>query len=65
MALGAARLDVVLMVMREALTLVAAGVVLLFNLTPTDPVTLVMATTILIAVASFRGLPARTPCVTN
>lgn len=79
MALGANRLNVVVMVMREALTLVAVGAtlglvgavvtarlassqisVLLFNMTPTDPLTMAMATVILGTVALFAAyLPAR------
>lgn len=79
MALGASRLDVVLLVMREALTLVAAGAALgligavitarvatsrisalLFNITPTDPTTMTMATMILTTMALFAAyLPAR------
>jgi predicted permease len=79
MALGAKRGDVVLMVMREALTLVIAGTVaglmcavaaarlassqmsvLLFQLSATDPLTIVAATLVLLAVASLASyLPAR------
>ncbi len=78
-ALGAKRGDVVLMVMREALTLVLAGTliglvgavatarlasnqlsVLLFRLSATDPVTIVAATAMLLAVAALASyLPAR------
>jgi ABC-type antimicrobial peptide transport system permease subunit len=74
MALGAARGNVIWMVMREVLLLVAIGVVAgvifslmltrvvqsqLFGLTPHDPVTLVFATVILALVACAAGyIPA-------
>ena len=76
MALGAKREDVVGMVMRESLVLVAAGVAigaaialgagrfvasLLFDLAPTDPATLAAAAVIMIAISLIAGyLPART-----
>ena len=76
MALGARREDVVGMVMRESLVLVAVGVgigvvaavvasrfvaSLLFNLAPTDPVTIVAAAGLMLAVSVLAGyLPART-----
>jgi predicted permease len=75
MALGARRTDVLWSVMRETLLLVAIGVVLgtgaawaatrlftslLFGLSPTDPVTIALATVAIIAVAALAGyLPAR------
>jgi len=75
MALGAVPADVVWLVMREVLTLVGSGVVLgliasvaatrlvatqLYGITPTDPVTIVSATAILIAVGLLAGyFPAR------
>ena len=79
MALGARRSSVVWLVMREALVLVAIGIVvgvpaslgvarlaasqiagLLFGLKASDPLTIAMATTILIAVAAIAAyLPAR------
>jgi len=79
MALGACRMDVVWMVMREALLLVAIGVViglptalagtrfassqisgLLFGISATDPLTITMATALLIAVAAVASyFPAR------
>jgi predicted permease len=75
MALGAQRSDVVWLVMREVSLLVALGVVvglalatattrlvsaLLFDLTPNDPATIVLATMLMIAVAALAGyLPAR------
>jgi predicted permease len=74
MAVGARGLDVLSMVMREALWLVIIGVLiglvaalmtmklitsLLFGLEPTDPLTLVLATILLLAIATFAGwLPA-------
>jgi predicted permease len=76
MALGARREDVVGMVMRESLVLVAAGVAigaaialgagrfvasLLFDLAPSDPATLVASAVIMIAISLIAGyLPART-----
>jgi len=76
MALGARREDVVSMVMRESIVLVALGVVigtaaalgagrfvatLLFNLAPNDPATIGVAATLMIAVSVLAGyLPART-----
>jgi len=75
MALGARRRDVVWLVLREALTLVVAGVVigllaslaatrtassLLFGLRPNDPPTIAAATLLLLVVAALAGyLPAR------
>jgi predicted permease len=75
MALGARRGDVIWLVLREALGLVASGVVigllaslatmktastLLFGLEPNDPPTIAAATLALIAVAALAGyLPAR------
>jgi predicted permease len=74
MALGAFGKDVVWMVMREVLILIAAGVTIgmtaallltrfiegqLFGLTPNDPATLVMAAAMLVAVAALAGyIPA-------
>ena len=76
MALGANREDVVGMVMRESLLLVALGVVigtaaalgagrfvasLLFNLAATDPTTIAASAVVMIAVSLLAGyLPART-----
>lgn len=75
LALGAQRGDVIWMVLREALSLVMAGALtgilasifttrlagsLLFKLKPNDPLTLAVATLLLIAVATLAGyLPAR------
>jgi putative ABC transport system permease protein len=75
MALGAQRADVVRLVMREVLLLVMVGAViglaaalattkfvatLLYGLTPNDPVTIAMATLVLLGVAALAGyLPAR------
>ena len=75
MALGAQSRDVLWLVMREALALVAVGVTvglltaaystqvaegLLFGLQPTDPLTMAAATLLLIVVATLAGyLPAR------
>jgi predicted permease len=75
MALGAGRSNMLWMVLREILMLVSIGVVIgvpvtlagdrlvsnmLFGLRPTDPVTLVSATLILLIVAAIAGyLPAR------
>jgi ABC-type antimicrobial peptide transport system permease subunit len=75
MALGAQRLDVFWLILREALLLVIVGVVaglplifavtrltatLLFGLTPTDPVSLFLAALLLLAVALVASsLPAR------
>lgn len=75
MALGARRFDVLRMVLRETLVLVAAGVVLgipaalattrylaslLFGLTPTDPATIVVLSVAMLAVAFLAGyVPAR------
>jgi ABC-type antimicrobial peptide transport system permease subunit len=74
MAVGARGLDVLGMILREALWLVIAGVLLgllvalmtmkviaslLFGLEPTDPLTLIMATVVMLAIAAFAGwLPA-------
>jgi len=76
MALGARREDVVSMVMRESIVLVALGVLigtaaalgagrfvatLLFNLAPNDPVSIAAAAVMMIAVSVLAGyLPART-----
>jgi putative ABC transport system permease protein len=75
MALGARRRDVLWLVLREALLMVVVGVAaglpmiwgttrlassLLFDLTPTDPVSLILAAVLMIAVAMMAGyLPAR------
>jgi putative ABC transport system permease protein len=75
MALGAGRRDVLWLILREALLLVAAGVAvglplviaatrlaktLLYGLEPTDPVSLCLAALLLMAVALAAGyLPAR------
>ncbi len=75
MALGAGRRDVFWMILREALLLVFAGVAvglpmifavtrlastLLFGLTPTDPVSLLLAALLMLAVAMVAGyLPSR------
>jgi predicted permease len=75
MALGAARRDVFWLILREALWLVVAGVIvglpvifavsrlastLLFGLTPTDPVSLLFAALLMLAVAMVAGyLPSR------
>jgi ABC-type antimicrobial peptide transport system permease subunit len=75
MALGARGMDVVRMVLKETMLLVAVGVTiglgaalattrlissLLFGLTPTDPLTIVVAALLMIAVAGLAGyLPAR------
>ena len=75
MALGAARRDVFWLILREAFLLVVAGVIvglpmifavgrlastLLFGLTPTDPVSLLFAALLMLAVAMVAGyLPSR------
>jgi predicted permease len=75
MALGAQRLDVLRLVMRESMLLVIAGVTiglalaiaasrlvasLLFGLAPTDLVTMVLAMTVMVLVSAIAGyLPAR------
>jgi len=75
MALGAQGRDVVRLVMRETLLLVALGISigmasalaatrlianLLFGLTPTDPLTMALATLLMVFVAALAGfLPAR------
>jgi predicted permease len=75
MALGARRLDVVRMILRESIVLVAAGIAagitaalassrliaaLLFGLQPTDPATIGLAVLLLLAVSALAGyLPAR------
>jgi ABC-type antimicrobial peptide transport system permease subunit len=75
MALGAGRRDVFWLILREALLLVIAGVAvglpvifavtrlastLLFGLTPTDPVSLLLAALLMLAVAMVAGyLPSR------
>jgi predicted permease len=74
MALGARRLDVVRMILRESILLVAAGVAagltaalassrliaaLLYGLQPTDPATIGLAVLVLVAVSALAGyLPA-------
>ncbi len=75
MALGAQARDVVVLVMRETMLLVVIGVAiglaaalastrlvstLLYGLTPSDPLTIALATMLLIVVAALAGyLPAR------
>jgi putative ABC transport system permease protein len=75
MALGARQRDVLWLVLREALLMIIAGVAvglpmiwattrlastLLFGLTPTDPVSLLLAASLMITVATVAGyLPAR------
>jgi putative ABC transport system permease protein len=75
MALGAGRRDVFWLILREALWLVVAGVAvgvpvifavtrlastLLFGLTPTDPVSLLLAALLMLAVALVAGyIPSR------
>jgi ABC-type antimicrobial peptide transport system permease subunit len=75
MALGAQGADVLRLVMRESMVLVAAGVAiglivavaasrvvatLLFGLAPTDAVTMAVAMIVMMAVSAFAGyLPAR------
>jgi predicted permease len=75
MALGAQRVDVIHLIMRESMTLVAAGIAaglgaalasgrlvqsLLFGLQPTDLVTMALAVLVLLAVSTLAGyLPAR------
>jgi ABC-type antimicrobial peptide transport system permease subunit len=75
MALGARRRDVLWLVLREALLMVIVGLAvglpmiwavtrlastLLFGLTPTDPVSLLLAALLMTAVAMTAGyLPAR------
>ena len=75
MALGARRADVIAMVMRESMIMVAAGIViglggtvvagrlvasLLFGLSPTDPPTIAGAMAVMLAVSAIAGyLPAR------
>ncbi|MBO0798928.1 MAG: ABC transporter permease, partial [Blastocatellia bacterium] len=75
MALGAQKVDVIRLVMREVLLLVTVGAVIglaaalgttryvaafLFGLTPNDPMTITLATLLLIGVAALAGyLPAR------
>jgi len=74
MAVGARGLDVLGMILREALWLVVIGVLLglvvalltmkliaslLFGLEPTDPLTLIIATVVMLTIAAFAGwLPA-------
>ena len=74
MAVGARGLDVLGMILREALRLVVIGVFLglvvalltmkliaslLFGLEPTDPLTLIMSTVVMLTIAAFAGwLPA-------
>jgi ABC-type antimicrobial peptide transport system permease subunit len=75
MALGAQRRDVVGLVLRETMLLVVIGVIiglsaalattrliasLLYGLTPNDPLTIALASILLLAVAALAGyLPAR------
>jgi ABC-type antimicrobial peptide transport system permease subunit len=75
MALGAARHDVLQLVMRESMSLVVAGVILglggaivatrlianlLFGLAPTDPPTIASAITVMVLISALAGyLPAR------
>jgi predicted permease len=75
MALGAQRLDVLRLVMRESMLLVIAGVAiglalavaasrlvatLLFGLAPTDAITMVLAMSVMVFVSAIAGyLPAR------
>jgi len=75
MALGARRVDVVSLVMKESMTMVLIGVViglagafaasqlvatLLFGLAPTDPATIGLAVAVMTAVSAFAGyIPAR------
>jgi predicted permease len=75
MALGATRKDVIWMVMREVVLLTLIGVIIgipaslaatkiissmLFGLTPTDPITISLATLVIITVVAFAGyIPAR------
>jgi predicted permease len=75
MALGAKREDVVSMILRESMILVLLGVVigtaaalgvgrfvasLLFNLAPTDPMTIAISAALMIGVSALAGyLPAR------
>jgi len=75
MALGAQREDVLRLVMRESMVLVAIGIVtgfaiavagsqfittLLFGLAPTDPRTILVAVTVMVLVSAVAGyLPAR------
>ena len=75
MALGAQSRDVLWLMLREALTLVIIGVAvglvaslvatqtassLLFNLKPNDPLTIILATLLLLTIAILAGyLPAR------
>jgi predicted permease len=75
MALGARHRDVVAMVMKESMAMVAAGIAigvaaafaagrlvstLLFGLVATDPLTIALATALMIAVSTVAGyLPAR------
>jgi predicted permease len=81
MALGAARRDVIQLVLRESLLLVALGVGIglatalattrlisaqLFGLAPTDPLTITLATLLLLGVATLAGyLPARKAAQTD
>jgi ABC-type antimicrobial peptide transport system permease subunit len=78
MALGAQAGDVVKLVMRETALLVGIGIIiglgaalaftrlissLLFGLTPTDPLTIALASLLMIASAALAGfLPARRAC---
>jgi len=78
MALGAQAVEVIKLVMRETALLVGIGVIiglgaalaftrlissLLFDLTPTDPLTIALASLLMIASAALAGfLPARRAC---
>jgi len=75
MALGAAPVDILWLIFRESLVLVAIGIVLglsvtwatsrlissmLYGLTPHDPVTMIVAAFLMIAIVGFAAfLPAR------
>ena len=81
MALGAQRRDVIRLALRESLLLVALGAGIglatalattrlisaqLFGLAPTDPLTITLATLLLLAVATLAGyLPARMAAQTD
>jgi ABC-type antimicrobial peptide transport system permease subunit len=81
MALGAQRRDVIRLALRESLLLVALGAGIglatalattrlisaqLFGLAPTDPLTITLATLLLLAVATLAGyLPARKAAQTD
>ena len=80
MALGAARADVIQLVMRESMMLVLAGVLLglagaiaasrpiaslLFGLAPVDPLTIAAAIVVMLLLSSIRCLPAGQTRVTR